>query len=63
MDDLKNNIQPIWEAQKKAGLIESYGIFLNTTKAIRTIGISAFLWVTRISRRSTDWHKKFSIFE
>ncbi|HYK48486.1 MAG TPA: hypothetical protein VEU94_02085 [Terriglobales bacterium] len=33
MDDLKNNIQPIWEAQKKAGLIESYGIFLNTTKA------------------------------
>jgi hypothetical protein len=33
MDDLKNNIKPIWEAQKKAGLIESYGIFLNTTKA------------------------------
>ena len=33
MDDLKNNIKPIWEAQKKAGLIESYNLFLNTTKA------------------------------
>jgi hypothetical protein len=33
MDDLKNNIKPIWEAQKKAGLIESYNIFLNQTKA------------------------------
>ena len=33
MDDLKNNIKPIWDAQKKAGLIESYGLFLNTTKA------------------------------
>jgi len=33
MDDLKTNIKPIWEAQKKAGLIESYNIFLNTTKA------------------------------
>jgi len=33
MDDLKTNIKPIWEAEKKAGLIEDYGIFLNTTKA------------------------------
>jgi hypothetical protein len=33
MDDLKTNIKPIWEAQKKAGLIENYSIFLNTTKA------------------------------
>ena len=33
MDDVKNNIKPIWEAEKSAGLIESYGIFLNQTKA------------------------------
>src|ERR1700758_5865596 len=33
MDDLKTNIKPIWDAQKKAGLIEDYNIFLNTTKA------------------------------
>jgi hypothetical protein len=33
MDDLKNNIKPLWDAQKKAGLIESYSIFLNSTKA------------------------------
>ena len=33
MDDLKNNIKPIWEAEKKAGLIENYNIFLNSTKA------------------------------
>ncbi|MGC1788137.1 MAG: hypothetical protein WA718_15480 [Terriglobales bacterium] len=33
MDDLKINIRPIWEAEKKAGLIENYSIFLNTTKA------------------------------
>jgi hypothetical protein len=33
MDDLKNNIKPIWDAEKKAGIIESYGIFLNQTKA------------------------------
>ena len=33
MDDLKKNIVPIWEAQKKAGLIESYGMFLNTTRS------------------------------
>ncbi len=33
MDDLKTNIKPIWDAEKKAGLIEDYSIFLNTTKA------------------------------
>jgi hypothetical protein len=33
MEDLKTNIKPIWEAEKKAGLIESYSVFLNTTKA------------------------------
>src|SRR6266849_394436 len=33
MDDLKANIKPIWDAEKKAGLIENYSIFLNTTKA------------------------------
>jgi hypothetical protein len=33
MDDLKTNIKPIWDAEKKAGLIEDYGVFLNTTKA------------------------------
>jgi len=33
MDDLKTNIRPIWEEQKKAGLIERYQIFLNQTKA------------------------------
>jgi hypothetical protein len=33
MDDLKNNIKPLWDAQKKAGLIENYNIFLNSTKA------------------------------
>jgi hypothetical protein len=33
MDDLKANIKPIWEAEKKAGLIEDYNIFLNSTKA------------------------------
>jgi hypothetical protein len=33
MDDLKNNIKPIWDAQKQAGLMENYSIFLNTTKA------------------------------
>src|ERR1700747_3209225 len=33
MDDLKTNIKPIWDAEKKAGLIEGYNIFLNTTKA------------------------------
>ena len=33
MDDVKNNIKPIWDAEKSAGLIEGYGIFLNQTKA------------------------------
>jgi hypothetical protein len=33
MDDLKTNIKPIWDAEKKAGLIDDYSIFLNTTKA------------------------------
>lgn len=33
MDDLKTNIKPIWDAEKKAGLIEDYGMFLNSTKA------------------------------
>ena len=33
IDDLKTNIKPIWDAQKKAGLIENYSIFLNTTRA------------------------------
>jgi len=32
MDDVKNNIKPIWEAEKSSGIIESYGIFLNQTK-------------------------------
>jgi hypothetical protein len=33
MDDLRTNIKPIWDAEKKAGLIENYSVFLNTTKA------------------------------
>src|ERR1700732_3644025 len=33
MEDLKNNLKPIWEAQKKAGLIQDHGLFLNVTKA------------------------------
>jgi hypothetical protein len=33
MDDLKTNLKPVWDAEKKAGLIEDYGIFLNSTKA------------------------------
>ena len=33
MDDLKTNVKPIWDAEKKAGLIENYSIFLNTTRA------------------------------
>ncbi|WP_157468019.1 hypothetical protein [Edaphobacter aggregans] len=33
MDDLKANVKPIWDAEKKAGLIENYSIFLNTTRA------------------------------
>jgi len=33
MDDLKTNIKPIWDAEKKAGLIENYSIFFNVTRA------------------------------
>jgi hypothetical protein len=31
MADLKNNIVPIWESEKSAGLIVDYHMFLNTT--------------------------------
>jgi hypothetical protein len=31
MADLKENIVPIWQAEKEAGLIEDYQMFLNTT--------------------------------
>ncbi len=33
MTDMKTNITPIWDAQKKAGLIDGYQIFLNTTRS------------------------------
>src|SRR5271167_4589813 len=33
MDDVKNNIKPLWDGEKSAGLIQDYGIFLNQTKA------------------------------
>jgi hypothetical protein len=33
MDDLKTNIKPILDEEKKAGLIEGYNFFLNITKA------------------------------
>jgi hypothetical protein len=33
MSDLKKNIVPIWEAEKSAGLIVDYHIFLNTTSS------------------------------
>ena len=33
MDDLKTNIKPIWDAEKSAGIIIDYNIFLNQTKA------------------------------
>lgn len=33
MDDMKKNLQPIWEAEKNAGLIEGYQVFFNQTKA------------------------------
>jgi hypothetical protein len=32
MKDVKTNIMPIWDAEKSAGLIENYQIFLNQTK-------------------------------
>ena len=31
--DVKNNLQPLWNAEKASGLIEGYQLFLNTTKA------------------------------
>jgi hypothetical protein len=33
MDDLKKNIVPIWEGEKSGGLIQDYGMFLNTTSS------------------------------
>jgi hypothetical protein len=33
MDDFKTNIQPIWDSEKAAGLIQGYEIFLNTTSS------------------------------
>jgi hypothetical protein len=33
MEDIKNNLQPIWEAEKSNGVIEGYQVFLNQTKA------------------------------
>lgn len=33
MEDIKKNVQPIWDAEKTNGLIESYQIFFNQTKA------------------------------
>jgi hypothetical protein len=33
MADVKNNIKPIWDAEKSAGIIEGYNIFFNQTKA------------------------------
>lgn len=33
MEDLKANIKPIWDAEKSAGIIVDYNIFLNQTKA------------------------------
>jgi hypothetical protein len=33
MADLKKNVVPIWEAEKNAGLIVGYHLFLNTTRS------------------------------
>jgi hypothetical protein len=33
MEDLKTNVKPIWDAEKSAGLIENYSIFLNVSRA------------------------------
>ncbi len=33
MEDMKNNLQPIWEAEKSAGIIEGYQVFFNQTKS------------------------------
>jgi hypothetical protein len=43
MDDIKTNLQPIWDAEKANGLILSYHVFFNQTKANQDdwdIGIS-----------------------
>jgi hypothetical protein len=32
-DDVKNNLQPLWNSEKADGLIEGYQVFLNQTKA------------------------------
>jgi len=33
MDDIKSNLQPIWEAEKANGLILNYQVFFNQTKS------------------------------
>ena len=33
MDDIKSNLQPIWEAEKANGLILNYHVFFNQTKS------------------------------
>jgi hypothetical protein len=33
MADMKTNVEPIWKAEKAAGLIQDYQIFLNTTSS------------------------------
>ena len=33
MEDIKTNLQPIWEAEKASGLILNYHVFFNQTKA------------------------------
>jgi hypothetical protein len=33
MEDIKTNLQPIWEAEKANGLIMSYHVFFNQTKS------------------------------
>lgn len=33
MEDIKNNLQPVWEAEKASGLILNYQLFLNQTKS------------------------------
>jgi hypothetical protein len=33
MEDIKKNLQPVWEAEKANGLIESYQLFFNQTKS------------------------------
>ena len=33
MEDMKKNLQPIWEEEKANGLIEGYQLFFNQTKS------------------------------